>query len=690
MTAPRWRLSGIPTLGKHRERLRATDWDMIILDEGHYIGNLDSQRTQEIVGCVKDACRAKGVADSGDDIEPLEADRKLVLTGTPYDARTDQLFPLVSFLAPSYWGHSTRQNQREFRQRYYDAGRKQGRNLEDLQERLRRTVMLRRTGDDVIDQVPLGPISRRTVILDPQSQAEKVAVNRAGSMDIPPAEADLTSDPVAFNEMSRALKATAIAKAPQVARYVARASKAEPIVFFSNYPDVLRIVGDELDREGVRNVTIDGSISKAARTKAAADFQDGKADVILLSLATGREGLTLVRSKRAIFNDLSWRPTDLLQAEKRIHRIGQKGDALIEYMVLDGSLDGHQADVMARKIHAMAGGVGLSKSAEALGATPTDTDGDGEPDTDIPPPSRSDLQRRQEECQDADSPEEFRRIARYAASDVDSARSALERAALDAGLPRPEELPDSVDRLEMTGNGRVRAIDDPDSPTMAPPDTPPEVATPEPSLPTPEPLIPDDFGVNEPGDAEPEVPPAYEPDGDTSESTPVRAGSYIDLKPRFRQMDLAARQRAVARYNVALAAFREARAVQEQMERAATPESAAHIYCDWLERRIASMGRRSRVRGNRRDGEAAEALVQFVHDHRTQDSGRPGGRQSFRRQESIGRAVPQPESGLRDRPQAQAVGPATLTRPRKQEPAPRRDRGRFGQGRTPRPYLYVS
>lgn len=43
-------------------------------------------------------------------------------------------------------------------------------------------------------------------------------------------------------------------------------------------------------------------------------------------------------------------PANMLQAEDRIHRIGQQGNALIQQLVFDGSLDAKMADTLVRKM----------------------------------------------------------------------------------------------------------------------------------------------------------------------------------------------------------------------------------------------------------------------------------------------------------------------------------------------------
>lgn len=51
-----------------------------------------------------------------------------------------------------------------------------------------------------------------------------------------------------------------------------------------------------------------------------------------------------------LFAELDWTPANMLQAEDRIHRIGQQGNALIQQLVFDGSLDAKMADTLVRKM----------------------------------------------------------------------------------------------------------------------------------------------------------------------------------------------------------------------------------------------------------------------------------------------------------------------------------------------------
>ena len=125
---------GYSNLAKHRKAIRSADWDMVILDEAHYVGNPDSQRTQEVVGCVADACASDSAPNRG--TSPIPADRKLLLTGTPFDAKVQQMWPLVSYLAPEVWGKTGDPDRREdFQKLFWDNKNKRGKNLRELPAR---------------------------------------------------------------------------------------------------------------------------------------------------------------------------------------------------------------------------------------------------------------------------------------------------------------------------------------------------------------------------------------------------------------------------------------------------------------------------------------------------------------------------------------------------------------------------
>ncbi|WP_051327544.1 DEAD/DEAH box helicase family protein [Desulfatibacillum aliphaticivorans] len=90
--------------------------------------------------------------------------------------------------------------------------------------------------------------------------------------------------------------------------------------------------GDEL-------AIFNGDVPKAKRRQAVADFQDdnGKAQVILVQSAAGKEGISLHdttgRHPRVLFNlGLPTQPTTAIQQEGRIYRVGQASNAMFRYL----------------------------------------------------------------------------------------------------------------------------------------------------------------------------------------------------------------------------------------------------------------------------------------------------------------------------------------------------------------------
>ena len=60
-------------------------------------------------------------------------------------------------------------------------------------------------------------------------------------------------------------------------------------------------------------------------------------------------GLTLTAASLVIFVEQDWVPGKNVQAEDRVHRIGQTDNVLIQYLVLNGTLDSHIAKVNVAK-----------------------------------------------------------------------------------------------------------------------------------------------------------------------------------------------------------------------------------------------------------------------------------------------------------------------------------------------------
>jgi len=70
---------------------------------------------------------------------------------------------------------------------------------------------------------------------------------------------------------------------------------------------------------------------------------------MIAGLRAGNVGINLTRAKYVIFAELDWSPAIHRQAEDRLHRIGQKNTVFAYYLIGNGTLDDHVADILVDK-----------------------------------------------------------------------------------------------------------------------------------------------------------------------------------------------------------------------------------------------------------------------------------------------------------------------------------------------------
>lgn len=160
-----------------------------------------------------------------------------------------------------------------------------------------------------------------------------------------------------------ARRATGVAKAPHVARFVeALLDAGESVLVFAHHHDVVDRLTVDIGRRH-RLVRITGRESKGQKDAAQQAFQNGSTPCCIVSLRAAA-GLDLYRAKCVVFAELDWSPAVHSQAEDRAHRIGQQHDSVLAYYLVwhgDGSSD---PDVLERLGFKVQQFVGLMQDAE--------------------------------------------------------------------------------------------------------------------------------------------------------------------------------------------------------------------------------------------------------------------------------------------------------------------------------------
>lgn len=127
------------------------------------------------------------------------------------------------------------------------------------------------------------------------------------------------------------------------------------IVVFFHHKAVLNFALAALERRGYgkdQYVVVDGGTADEDADKKVNDFVNNK-DVKFFfgSIKTCGAGITLTAANVILFLEQDWTPANNLQAEKRIHRIGQKAEfCYYFYSIKTGSIDANVVRIIAEKV----------------------------------------------------------------------------------------------------------------------------------------------------------------------------------------------------------------------------------------------------------------------------------------------------------------------------------------------------
>ena len=126
---------------------------------------------------------------------------------------------------------------------------------------------------------------------------------------------------------------SAVTKAIFTSNYVSEAidSGEGPIVVFSDHRKPIEVMELELSKLRIRSITGETPMSK--RQEFVDMFNNNQLDVLLCTYGAASTGINLTASNLMVLNDAPWTVSDLEQAKKRSHRIGQKRPCRIIHVI---------------------------------------------------------------------------------------------------------------------------------------------------------------------------------------------------------------------------------------------------------------------------------------------------------------------------------------------------------------------
>lgn len=347
-------------------RIHAKPWDLLVCDESHFLKNPKAQRTQAVVG---GSARGDGEAKRA-----IQARRRIFLTGTPIPNRPIEAWTAVHFLAPEVFS-----NWKTYATRYCAGHRTQwgwdvsgASHLDELQDKLRSCIMVRRKKADVLTELP----AKRRQVLEVQAdsaeaagaiaaeqrawaaQEEKLERLRAlvelSKASEDPAEYEQAvqqlrdASQAAFTELSKLRHATAVAKLPAVIEHVADVvEQVGKVVVMCHHKDIVAGIASHF---GAAAVQLTGDTPMAERQANVDRFQaDPSCTVFIGTIMAAGVGITLTAASHVVFAELDWVPGNVSQAEDRCHRIGQRDSVTVQHLVLQDSLDARMAHTLVAK-----------------------------------------------------------------------------------------------------------------------------------------------------------------------------------------------------------------------------------------------------------------------------------------------------------------------------------------------------
>jgi SNF2 family DNA or RNA helicase len=142
-------------------------------------------------------------------------------------------------------------------------------------------------------------------------------------------------------------------------------------VVFSQWTQILDLIGFAFAREGIAYLRLDGTMTIAQRTTVLKSFRsDPSIRVLLVSIQAGGQGLTLTAASRAYIMEPGFNPGVEDQAADRLHRYGQTRPVRVTYFLMNHSVEDlvRKISLRKRQIAAVAVDGGDTSAAKRVSA----------------------------------------------------------------------------------------------------------------------------------------------------------------------------------------------------------------------------------------------------------------------------------------------------------------------------------
>lgn len=306
-----------------------TKWHGIIFDEAHYLKNPATKRTKAA-------------------LKRLQGAYKLFLSGTPMPNNIVDAQPVWGHILPdefgNFWSFVARYTscvQTQYGTKYLGV-----KHSDELKEIAYKNFLVRNTKEEVLKDLPSKTFQRIPCTLNSPVHGQLKIEDEAQLKTI----ADFIEGKagIALPNFASQRRELGIQKINFAIDYISQLvgvgtddGQMDCVVVYAYHNDVIDTVSQTLTRRGIKNVVVKGDTPPAKRAEYVKEFQDKESGVKVFigNIIAAGEGITLTRASTIVFLELDWVPGRMAQASDRVHRIGQKSNVTIQYLIAMGTLD---------------------------------------------------------------------------------------------------------------------------------------------------------------------------------------------------------------------------------------------------------------------------------------------------------------------------------------------------------------
>jgi SNF2 family DNA or RNA helicase len=341
---------------RHRTTVLNRDYDVLVLDEAHYVKNEDTDRY--------------------DLIDNLSYNYAFFLTATPIQNELTDLYNVVSLLRPGLFG--TRD---AFHHYFMNSGQETLINREELQDRLNKVMIRNRRGDTdidftdrTIDTRKFEPTPEERELYQAVSKYVKGAYseNQGQKLVLMLLQKEVVSSPAALeatiekslDDQSELVHSDELESMLDLIEDIETVTKQEKlldiveearnhvemgrVIVFTQFRATQREVIDRLTTQGYTVHSFHGGHSSQEKEQIVESFEEEGG--VLVSTDSMSEGRNLQFCNIMVNYDLPWNPMRIEQRIGRIHRIGQKRSVYVFNMALKDTIEEYVLEKLYHKI----------------------------------------------------------------------------------------------------------------------------------------------------------------------------------------------------------------------------------------------------------------------------------------------------------------------------------------------------